>query len=831
MAVSSDSSFRSRLCSGDIIDCFGPSKSLSSANQPPQLWRAANIVAIQGTDDLIIHFDNLSSDLDEVIKRDSARIAPFKTKTANNNEAAPSATGKQDNNPNQPANNATTNIKSPSNDQAVAQPRNPSVGGSNINANPNITANNPPAYASSASSNSNQPSPAATVQPQQSQSYAAAAAVVLPPAESTEMIAFRKGLAVGSLIDFYVPRSSRWETAEIVAAVPPNKIQVVSMVTGQLEAITKDSIRIAQPMTKSTEPHHVAPAIPTHAKDNQHANPSHHHHQQQPQQSHTSSAANAAPMPTEISIEFTAGLKVGDFCDCYDTDRVWRLAEIVGTQAAAVKVHYIGWQDKWDEWIDRASPRVQPPRTKAEGYTGPPGKEHQAGAAPGANNASNPNQVASNTHFQPPAFKPSYDCFSQCRWKRVLSTGLGHREIESLDKLFARCCSVQDDYQDHLLGQRPTLQQFIKSLTELENDINQVKAALKGSAIAAQYVAICESLAATLRSSIIDEEESSKRQLLQSNEDFYMKRLEKHFKLVEIPSNGNCLFTAAGIGHIRRQNEVKSQHGDTKEDFKHSAPEDQSTPPLIFPVTNGELDEDHIAREYRAKCVTFLRQTPTFHHGIVRELQDAVAHSDANTTSKQIVAEFHRNWPSGDVKQHISDEKSLDIYAAVMGKDGIYGTGLEVEALAELLRVPIHVYFRQSSEQDKEGSSAAEGVKEQGRESEILPAQIVGENYAGPPIRLAYYMGNKHYNLLVNKSPQPAHEQQASSSATTIDNQVSSGQSDQKNSSAPSGPEPGDEPGGEAPSTSPPIQHHSSGNPFEDSPSPSNTNPNKSPGT
>ena len=76
----------------------------------------------------------------------------------------------------------------------------------------------------------------------------------------------------------------------------------------------------------------------------------------------------------------------------------------------------------------------------------------------------------------------SYDCSAHCKWKRVLSMGLGHKEIAAIDKLFATCCRLQDDYQKVILGESSDVQLLQNQLTELEKDIVTTRASLSENA-------------------------------------------------------------------------------------------------------------------------------------------------------------------------------------------------------------------------------------------------------------------------------------------------------------------------------------------------------------
>jgi hypothetical protein len=63
--------------------------------------------------------------------------------------------------------------------------------------------------------------------------------------------------------------------------------------------------------------------------------------------------------------------------------------------------------------------------------------------------------------------------------------------------------------------------------------------------------------------------------------------------------------------------------------------------------------------------------------------------ADRNATSRALVSEMKAKFGSTPSAAHIEHDDSIDCYVKVMGQDGIYGTSLEVEALADYLKVPI----------------------------------------------------------------------------------------------------------------------------------------------
>jgi hypothetical protein len=58
-------------------------------------------------------------------------------------------------------------------------------------------------------------------------------------------------------------------------------------------------------------------------------------------------------------------LKPGDQFDCQDSINKWYPASVVEVKKSQVLVHYDGWDDRWDEWMDEKSDRIAPYGSKA----------------------------------------------------------------------------------------------------------------------------------------------------------------------------------------------------------------------------------------------------------------------------------------------------------------------------------------------------------------------------------------------------------------------------------------------------------------------------------
>ena len=548
-------------------------------------------------------------------------------------------------------------------------------------------------------------------------------------------------------------------------------------------------------------------------------------------------ASHAPPPPSVVDPPLCFGhtLVMGSQLDVLDTEQKWRLAEVQAANNLQVFVHYLGWGAKWDEWIDRDSGRLLPPRTYTVGDTGsrtaaPPLQPIAHAVTSPFGSSSSPSYSSYSPYVPPPPSytlpaKPSsrYDCRGECKWRRVLSMGLGHREMHSLDLLFARCCQLQDDYQERVLVQEEQNPQLLKAFREalqtVSGDIERVKQALPS--FASFYTQQCSNIVRTIDSGISDMEEQVKRQMLAMQEAAYMQRLRRHFQLIEVPPDGSCLFAAVGQGMAHRaeqmhQEEEHSAHtpltppslptqtppptsphlaphppsaaaeapqdaamqeappapptakeepspsSSTAVPMEDAAPQPSPAAPPTVPSSSppppaspspsvGAMSPRHVPYLYRKQAVHHLLANASFHTAIRHEVREALVqeregHGDA--TSALIQHELQRRFGQSpeQLERVLEGDDALQVYASVMEKEGIYGTQLEVEALSSALHVPIHVYYRAGTEHD--GAAPDQGLP-------LKPTQIIGEHEKGPPVDLAYYMANRHYNLLVPKPPPP----------------------------------------------------------------------------
>lgn len=78
----------------------------------------------------------------------------------------------------------------------------------------------------------------------------------------------------------------------------------------------------------------------------------------------TVSSPTAAAEWTASNAVTAANAKVGDFIDALDTDGRWCICRVTEADKDKIKVHFIGWAEKWNESLSRTSDRLAPRLSK-----------------------------------------------------------------------------------------------------------------------------------------------------------------------------------------------------------------------------------------------------------------------------------------------------------------------------------------------------------------------------------------------------------------------------------------------------------------------------------
>jgi len=58
-------------------------------------------------------------------------------------------------------------------------------------------------------------------------------------------------------------------------------------------------------------------------------------------------------------------LRPGHRVDALDTASQWLVAEVLRREGQRVFLHYVGWGERWDEWIEMGSERMLPVGTRS----------------------------------------------------------------------------------------------------------------------------------------------------------------------------------------------------------------------------------------------------------------------------------------------------------------------------------------------------------------------------------------------------------------------------------------------------------------------------------
>ncbi len=60
--------------------------------------------------------------------------------------------------------------------------------------------------------------------------------------------------------------------------------------------------------------------------------------------------------------------QVGSFCDAQDQYAKWYESKVIVDRGSVVKVHFMGWESKWDIELERSSHRLQPHHAKVPNW-------------------------------------------------------------------------------------------------------------------------------------------------------------------------------------------------------------------------------------------------------------------------------------------------------------------------------------------------------------------------------------------------------------------------------------------------------------------------------
>jgi hypothetical protein len=298
---------------------------------------------------------------------------------------------------------------------------------------------------------------------------------------------------------------------------------------------------------------------------------------------------------SELMNHFGATLSVNDKCDCKDNNK-WRSATVIGARADELHIHFDGWDSRWDEWVPRRARRLQPHNSQTGGqFTGDPKRNQQ------------PQQNIPAGFFDPVVVDNSHK-----NWKRVLSHGMGDPQVKMLDSIFDTACKLQDVQRNIVLGRQYDSEKLQKDLSEFEAEVARAAAPGALPAHASGYLQACKTIIRDIHSTLEETLRVKRRQALQSKEDLYFRKLQKQFYFVTIPSDGNCLFGAAGRGMKFGKQLSECQHdGEVK---KHVD---------LARRINSE-ESSTIATDYRLQAVMRLQGDEKYAGRVGLELKHAV---------------------------------------------------------------------------------------------------------------------------------------------------------------------------------------------------------------
>jgi len=314
------------------------------------------------------------------------------------------------------------------------------------------------------------------------------------------------------------------------------------------------------------------------------------------------------------------------------------------------------------------------------------------------------------------------------------------------------------------------IRSLARRLGWLRSDLNALQAHATGSELAAEGAAALGSLY-ELAESAEDFARSLRAELLA---DDRVEAEQKHaqklceasgLRISQIARDGNCLFACA--------HEWIEQRAEPASDGELEAAAESSSSAAAAERSLAALMCSS-ASEVRALVVDTLGEwSSTSSEGadgagsvagsVVARMSEAVGAAvrggGSDATSLALRESFNGDSTSGATGTLSDQGACRRAYLQVMGRAGIYGERLEIEALAALMRAPVHIYYMSapvpsgaevspaSAAQRPALSSAGESVDPMEPSEVITPEGGVGAS--AEPLRLLHLINSRHFELLL----------------------------------------------------------------------------------
>jgi len=209
-------------------------------------------------------------------------------------------------------------------------------------------------------------------------------------------------------------------------------------------------------------------------------------------------------------------------------------------------------------------------------------------------------------------------------------------------------------------------------------------------------------------------------------------------RIVDVPSDGDCLFHSAARG-------------------------------LTSPALGGAAAPPLTAADLRGRCMRLLADQPhAFEADVRRAAQEALSATSEPEVSKldpssKALREYLTSWHGPAVTaESLTLPHVVAAYCAVRGRPGVFGERLEARLLAQVLQREVHLFYRDGAAADpgaaSDGGGRPSASRPALRPAEVLrPERVTQGGAAGPPLELLCSLAKRHYRLLVPLSTGDAH--------------------------------------------------------------------------
>ena len=220
----------------------------------------------------------------------------------------------------------------------------------------------------------------------------------------------------------------------------------------------------------------------------------------------------------------------------------------------------------------------------------------------------------------------------------------------------------------------------------------------------------------------------------------------------DVPHDGDCLFACAHEWLKTRPQKPPKDDDDDEEEEEAAADAVASLCSSVSDVRGLVVD---LMRERAGGASS--AANGSLDEGLVQQMVQAVRQAACSTSANDGTSAAMRTALATRGVNALSCKSAtlIEIYLEVMGRNSIYGERSEIDTLAALLNVPIHIYYYME-EPDEDAVKGEEVSKKKANDGFAkAPSEVVvpdGVDRDAQPLRLLHLVHQRHFSLLTKQA-------------------------------------------------------------------------------